>query len=60
MLEEEQHLSVPIVGRQRPTVAEHDRLTFASVLVEDLDAVLGGERRHACDSFLELKVQRCW
>jgi hypothetical protein len=27
-------------------VAEHDRLALAPVLVEDFDAVLGGDRRH--------------
>ncbi len=48
VLEEEQHLRVPVVGRQRPAVAEHDGLTRAPVLVEDLDAVLGGDRAHTC------------
>ncbi len=37
--QEEQHLGVPIVGRQGPAVAEDDRLTRSPVLVEDLDAV---------------------
>jgi len=32
VLEEEQHLRVPIIGRQRPAVAKHDGLTFAPVL----------------------------
>ena len=36
VIEEEQHLRVPVVGRQRPAVAEHDGLTLAPVLVEDL------------------------
>src|SRR5438128_1001301 len=36
-LEEEQHLRVPIIGRQRPAVAEHDGLTFAPVLIIDVD-----------------------
>src|SRR5258708_5013683 len=44
VLEEEQHLRVPIIGRQRPAVAEHDGLTLAPVLVEDLNAVFGGDR----------------
>src|SRR5437016_14448853 len=44
VLEEEQHLRIPIIGRQRPAVAEHDGLTFAPVLVEDLNAVFGGDR----------------
>src|SRR5437867_5639965 len=46
VLEEEQHLRVPIIGRQRPAVAKHDGLTFAPVLVEDLNAVFGGDRVH--------------
>src|SRR5207237_8084332 len=45
-LEEEQHLRVPIIGRQRPAMAEHDGLTFAPVFVEDLNAVFGGDRVH--------------
>src|SRR5260370_7387619 len=46
VVEEEQHLRVPIIGRQRPAVAEHDGLTPAPVLVEDLHAVFGGDRGH--------------
>ncbi len=40
VIEEEHHLRVPVVGRQRPAMAEHDGLTRAPVLVVDLDAVL--------------------
>jgi hypothetical protein len=43
---EEEHLCAPIVRRERPAMAEHDRLTGAPVLVENLDAVLGRDRRH--------------
>src|ERR1700734_2840581 len=32
-LAEEQHLSVPVVPRERPAVTEHDRLPFSPVLV---------------------------
>ena len=46
LLQEEQHLVVPVVGRQRPPMAEHDRLARAPVLVEDLRAVVGGDRGH--------------
>src|SRR5438132_6943689 len=46
VLEEEQHLRVPVIGRQRPAVAEHDGLTFAPILVEDLNAVFRGDRAH--------------
>jgi hypothetical protein len=37
--QEEQHLVVPVVGAQRPTVVKDDRLAGAPVLVEDLGAV---------------------
>src|SRR5882724_9900528 len=46
VLEEEQHLRVPIIGRQRPAMAEHDGLTFAPILIENLNAVFGGDRVH--------------
>ena len=35
-IQEEQHLRVPVIGRQWLAVAEHDGLTFARVLVENL------------------------
>src|SRR5229473_844678 len=50
MMQEEQQLRVPIIGRQRPTMAEHNWLTRTPVLVEDLRAVLGGDGGHV-DSF---------
>ena len=37
-VEEEQHLGVPIIGRERPAMTEHDRLPGAPVLVEDLSS----------------------
>src|SRR5277367_4384886 len=40
MMQEEQHLRVPLIGRKRPAMAEHNRLTFTPVLVVDLDAIL--------------------
>ncbi len=46
VIEEEQHLRVPVIGRKRPTMTEHDGLTFAPILVEDLDAVLCGDLWH--------------
>ena len=46
VLQEEQHLGVPVVGRQRPAVAEDDRLARAPVLVEDLCPVGRGDRAH--------------
>ena len=46
VIEEEQHLRVPVIGRQRPAMAEHDGLTGAPVLVVNLGAVFGLDRRH--------------
>src|SRR5258706_14510786 len=46
VIEEEQHLRVPVIGRQRPAMAEYDGLTFAPVLVEDLGAVVCGDLWH--------------
>src|SRR5438552_18536480 len=31
--DEKKHLRVPIIGRQRPAVPEHDGLTFAPILI---------------------------
>ena len=44
LVQEEEHLRVPIVGRERPAMMEHDRLGILAspVLVEDVDAVGGG------------------
>ncbi len=46
MLPEEQHLGVPVVRGQRPTVRENDRLSRAPVLVVNLCSVLRGNSRH--------------
>src|SRR5713101_4316076 len=50
MTQKKQQLCVPIVGRQRPAMAEHNWLTRTPVLVEDLRAVFRGDRGHM-DSF---------
>src|SRR3954453_22836911 len=46
MKQEEQQLRVPIIGRQWPAVAEHDRLARTPILVEDFRAVLSGNGGH--------------
>src|ERR1700740_1406453 len=46
MMQEEQHLRVPIIGRKRPAMAEHNRLTFTPVFVVDRDAILCRDRVH--------------
>src|SRR5437660_2613010 len=35
--EEEKHLRIPVIGRQRPTMAEYDGLSLTPVLVIDID-----------------------
>src|SRR5258708_37499035 len=41
VIQEEHHLRVPVIGRQRPPVAEYDGLSLAPVLLEDLNAIFG-------------------
>src|SRR5271156_2420606 len=50
--QKEQQLCVPVICRQRPSMAEHDGLTLSPVLVEDLDAVFGRDGRHSIVSLL--------
>ena len=45
MSQEEQHLGVPVIRRQRPTVTEDDRLPVPPVLVVDLSLIAGRETR---------------
>src|SRR5258708_10313417 len=51
VVEKEQHLRVPIIGRQRPAVAKHDGLTFAPVLIVDLRPIFRRNCRHVMFSF---------
>src|SRR5580693_6128944 len=46
MVQEEQQLRVPIIGRQGPAMAEHNCRARTPVLVEDLDTVLGRDGWH--------------
>jgi hypothetical protein len=50
--QKEHHLGVPIVGGKGPAMVEEERLTRAPILVENLGAVLGCDRRHILDPFL--------
>jgi hypothetical protein len=47
LVEEDQHLRIPIVGAQWPPMAEYNRLAGAPILVKDLDAVRSSEGVHA-------------
>src|SRR5437667_9788465 len=51
VLEEERHLRVPIIGRERPAVAEHDRLTYPPILVVNLSPVFRRNGVHETFSF---------
>ena len=50
LVEEEQQLRIPIIGRQRPAVAKHNGLTFAPVFVVNLRAVFGRNRAHSLEN----------
>src|SRR5437879_13220255 len=52
MLPKEQHLRVPVVRGQRPTVREDDRLARSPILVVDLRAVFGSNCGHVFFSFV--------
>ena len=53
LIEKEQHLRIPVIGRQRPAMTENDGLTLAPILVVNLDAVFGRDCAHG---FLPLFV----
>ena len=55
-IEEEQHLRVPVIRRQRPAMAKDDRLPVSPILIEDLDAVSGCHKWHAKLLLLPLRV----
>jgi hypothetical protein len=57
MIEEEDQLGIPVVARKRPAVAEHDRLSFSPVRVENFSSVL---RRHKWHVLTPLKNIRAW
>jgi hypothetical protein len=37
VFEEEQHLRIPVIGRERPTMTEDDGLSFAPIFIIDVD-----------------------
>jgi hypothetical protein len=58
--EEEQHLVIPIVGRERPPMMKDDRLRVLGtpILVENFDAVFGGDESHGDAPFTLWVVKR--
>src|SRR6267143_134166 len=59
VFEEEQHLRVPVIGRQRPTMAEDDGLSFAPIFIINLRPVFGGDRAHELISVLVVRFTNC-
>src|SRR5207249_3084584 len=63
LADEKKHLRVPIIRRQRPTMAEDDRLSFAPVLIIDVDVspVFFSDSyvRHILFSFLRFLISDC-
>jgi hypothetical protein len=58
VLEEEQHLRVPVIGAQWPAVREHDWLSRTPVLEVDLRSVLNGDSVHFWFSCLVVRRSR--
>jgi hypothetical protein len=52
LLQEEQHLRIPVIAREGPAVAEHDRLSLAPILIVDLGSIGGRDRWHRTVSLL--------
>jgi hypothetical protein len=46
LLTEEEHLCVPRVGIERPTVREDDRMSRTPILVVDIGSIVSNEERH--------------
>src|SRR6266487_4369407 len=46
VFEEEQHLRVPVIGRERPAMTEDDGLSFAPIFIINLRSIFGCDRVH--------------
>src|SRR5690242_2277960 len=44
--EKEQHLRIPVIGRERPAMTKHDGLSFPPILIEDFSAILRFDETH--------------
>src|SRR5690606_19060823 len=62
LAEEVEHLGVPVIGAQRPSVMEDDRLRIprAPILVEDFDAFVRGQHAHGYSSRCRVERKRVW
>src|SRR5262252_2238832 len=60
MLDEEQHLGVPVVAAERPAMMEDNRLALAPVFVKNFNAVLRFDKAHVSlpDISAQMNVER--
>src|ERR1700739_4388798 len=58
VLEEEQHLRVPVIGAQWPAVREHDWLSGTPILEVDLRSVLNCDSAHFLFSWFVVRRSR--
>src|SRR3712207_4957704 len=58
---EKEHLVLPRIGGERPSMAEHDRLPLTPILEVDLCAILRCERRHRVSfrAWVKRDLRRC-
>src|SRR5437773_10536505 len=63
VIQEEQHLRVPVIGRQRPTMAADDGLSATPVFIKDVDVLAvffsNGDVRHSSVPFLLSACAAC-
>jgi hypothetical protein len=56
VVEEEQHLRVPIIGREWPAMRENNGLTGSPIFVENLSAIFRRNRAHVISPCVEFFV----
>src|ERR1700759_5593378 len=58
LAKEEQHLSIPVIGREWPAMAEDDRLTGSPILVVDFHTAARFHRIHCALRYLVRAAER--
>src|SRR5262249_21738733 len=58
LLHKVEQLRIPVVAAQGPAVMQDDSLTRAPVLIEDLNAILCGDRAHRLRSFAWVRKKK--
>jgi hypothetical protein len=60
MVDEEQHLGIPVVGAERPAMMEDNRLALAPVFVKDFDAILRFDKAHVTLPDISVQMNVEW